>query len=183
VATVSPITSIPLPVSTDTDQVPADLMTAATYFEKMLVAVFANTAARSAKITAPTAGMLTWLSSPGRIEQYNGTAWVPLVPAKITVGNAIIGTNWDGVSQLLELNTTFVTTPTAGAWTYTFPTAFPNGIISMQATPGDNASSLGQVQTILSTSSLSTYGGGAFTVTGTAINGLAVRVTISVIGW
>jgi hypothetical protein len=40
------------------------------------VMVFSNSTARSAAITAPLEGMLTWLEDVNRYEFYNGTAWV-----------------------------------------------------------------------------------------------------------
>jgi hypothetical protein len=40
------------------------------------VMVFSNAAARTAAITAPLEGMLTWLEDVNRYESYNGTAWV-----------------------------------------------------------------------------------------------------------
>jgi hypothetical protein len=42
------------------------------------VMVFSNSAARSAAITAPVEGMLTWLQDEDRYENYTGTAWAPL---------------------------------------------------------------------------------------------------------
>jgi hypothetical protein len=40
------------------------------------VMVFTNAAARSAAITSPLEGMLTWLEDVNRYENYNGSAWV-----------------------------------------------------------------------------------------------------------
>jgi hypothetical protein len=40
------------------------------------VMVFSNAAARTAAITSPLEGMLTWLEDVNRYESYNGTAWV-----------------------------------------------------------------------------------------------------------
>jgi hypothetical protein len=40
------------------------------------VMVFSNAAARTAAITAPLEGMLTWLEDVNRYESYNGSAWV-----------------------------------------------------------------------------------------------------------
>jgi hypothetical protein len=39
------------------------------------VMVFSNAAARTAAITSPTEGMLTWLEDVNRYEFYNGSAW------------------------------------------------------------------------------------------------------------
>jgi hypothetical protein len=40
------------------------------------VMVFSNAAARTAAITSPVEGMLTWLEDVNRYESYNGSAWV-----------------------------------------------------------------------------------------------------------
>jgi hypothetical protein len=40
------------------------------------VMVFSNSAARTAAITSPLEGMLTWLEDVNRYESYNGSAWV-----------------------------------------------------------------------------------------------------------
>ena len=40
------------------------------------VMVFSNAAARTAAITSPVEGMLTWLEDSNRYESYDGTAWV-----------------------------------------------------------------------------------------------------------
>jgi hypothetical protein len=40
------------------------------------VMVFSNAAARTAAITSPLEGMLTWLEDVNRYESYNGSAWV-----------------------------------------------------------------------------------------------------------
>jgi hypothetical protein len=42
------------------------------------VMVFSNASARSAALTAPVEGMLTWLEDLNRYENYNGSAWVAL---------------------------------------------------------------------------------------------------------
>lgn len=71
----SPIHGDPLPNSTSTDQVPADLMTYVTAAEKKFVGVFASAAARDGKITTPTPGMVCYLTSPGDFFDYIAGAW------------------------------------------------------------------------------------------------------------
>jgi hypothetical protein len=51
------------------------------------VMVFTNAAARSAAITLPLEGMLTWLEDLNRYENYNGSAWVPAFES------ALVGTS------------------------------------------------------------------------------------------
>jgi hypothetical protein len=47
------------------------------------VMVFSNSTARSAALTSPLEGMLTWLEDVNRYESYNGTSWVALGSGKI----------------------------------------------------------------------------------------------------
>lgn len=51
------------------------------------VMVFSNAAARSAALTVPLAGMLTYLQDTGLYSTYNGSAWVPLDVSLITSVN------------------------------------------------------------------------------------------------
>lgn len=74
----TPITGVTLPNSTSTDQVPADLMAAFTAAEKMWLGTFASAPARDAKVTAPTAGMVAWISSPGKVTVHDGSNWIDL---------------------------------------------------------------------------------------------------------
>lgn len=43
---------------------------------RQAVSTFSNAAARTAAITAPSEGMLTWLEDVNRYESYNGSSWV-----------------------------------------------------------------------------------------------------------
>ena len=59
------------------------------------VMVFTNASARSAALTAPVEGMLTWREDGNIYEYYNGTTWVQLV---ITSGYELIKTQTIGTS-------------------------------------------------------------------------------------
>jgi hypothetical protein len=76
------------------------------------VMVFSNSTARSAALTAPTEGMLTWLEDVNRYESYNGTSWVQLSSGKVVqvvnvqtgavaTGTAVIPTD-DTIPQQTE---------------------------------------------------------------------------------
>jgi len=47
-----------------------------TYLMNQSVMVFTNSAARTAAIPSPTAGMVTYLTGTNAVESYNGSAWV-----------------------------------------------------------------------------------------------------------
>jgi hypothetical protein len=51
------------------------------------VMVFTNAAARTAALTSPLEGMLTWLEDVNRYESYNGTAWVIPFGTRLLVNN------------------------------------------------------------------------------------------------
>lgn len=73
----TPLQALPYPALSDAANGPVAFQNLATAAEKKLVQVYADAADRTAKVTAPTAGMVTWLTAPGRMDFYNGTAWVP----------------------------------------------------------------------------------------------------------
>lgn len=77
----SPVLGIPLPNGTSTDQVPADLVTAFTAAELFWVGRFTSATTRDTKITAPVAGMVAFLTSPGKFTYYDGIlgAWADLL--------------------------------------------------------------------------------------------------------
>ena len=50
-----------------------------TYLMNQSVMVFANSAARSAALTAPTEGMVTYLQDTDELEIYNGSSWLTCV--------------------------------------------------------------------------------------------------------
>jgi hypothetical protein len=51
------------------------------------VMVFSNAAARSAALTSPLEGMLTWLEDVNRYEAYNGTSWIRIMPDVVLLAN------------------------------------------------------------------------------------------------
>lgn len=73
------------------------------------VMVFSNSAARTAAITSPLEGMLTWLQDVNRYENYNGSAWVALDSGILQVLSAIktdtftsTGTSFQAVTGLSQ---------------------------------------------------------------------------------
>jgi hypothetical protein len=83
---------LPYPTTADDPNVPQDLQALAEALEKKLVMVFASVADRSAKVSAPTSGMLSVMTDTDVIEFYDGAAWKrvypPAVPA-VTNGTAV----------------------------------------------------------------------------------------------
>lgn len=79
----SPVLGLPLPNTTSTDQVPADLLTYSTAAELFFVGRFANSSTRDTKIPSGSrvGGMVAWLTSPGKFTYYDATAgaWADLM--------------------------------------------------------------------------------------------------------
>jgi len=56
-----------------------------TYLMQQTVMVFATASARSSAITAPSEGMVTYLSDSNTMWYYSGTAWVEIVTDPIAL--------------------------------------------------------------------------------------------------
>ncbi|MDN3259641.1 hypothetical protein QWJ26_07385 [Streptomyces sp. CSDS2] len=78
----TPLGGIPYPQPTDPANVPQHLQSLAETVDARTILRFASAAARDTVITAPAPGMVAWLSSPGQLTYYTGTAWqaVPAAP-------------------------------------------------------------------------------------------------------
>ena len=76
-----------------------------TYLMNQSVMVFANSTARSAALTAPTEGMVTYLEDTNNIEVWTGFLWLQVGGSPITTqGDLIIG-NSSGIPSRLALGT------------------------------------------------------------------------------
>ncbi|WUD73595.1 hypothetical protein OG937_18855 [Streptomyces sp. NBC_00510] len=72
------LSALPYPQSTDNADLPAHVKALAEAADGRTVLRFPDAATRDAKITAPAAGMLVWLTAPGCFTYCTGTAWVGL---------------------------------------------------------------------------------------------------------
>lgn len=186
----TPLTSIPLPVAGGTDQVPTDLATALKFVEQHIVMTFATASARTTAFTGagitPVAGMLSYLTTPGRYERYSGSAWVALIQSTLSPDvSAIKGTNWDGVSPLINYRgRAQIVVGASSQFTVNLPAAFPNGLLTAALSAGDNASVLGFVVPVIGNHTLSSLGGGAFTQSAGGVgSGSSIVVNYDAIGW
>ncbi|WP_239404551.1 hypothetical protein [Frankia sp. Cj3] len=71
----TPVQALPYPASTDAPNGPVQLQALGLAVEPKLMMVFSTATDRDAKITAPTAGMVCWLQTPGCQAFYDGSAW------------------------------------------------------------------------------------------------------------
>jgi hypothetical protein len=79
----TPISNLPYPQASDPADLPAHLKALADAMDGRAVLRFADAAARDAKVTAPVAGMLAWIGTPGRLMYHTGSAWVPAAPSPV----------------------------------------------------------------------------------------------------
>ena len=85
--------------------VDGDILTAGdvnTYLMQQAVMVFADASARSTALTAPSEGMVTYLTGTDVIEYYDGAAWQPILDQDVieAKGDLIVGTADDTVARL-----------------------------------------------------------------------------------
>ena len=117
-----------------------------TFLMNQSVMVFADSTARSAALTAPTEGMLTYLESDNSLYLYTGSSWVIQNPittqGDLIVGGASgvpgrlgIGTN----GQILTSNGTTATwaTPASGSMTLLSTTSLTGSAIALTSISGD----------------------------------------------
>ena len=107
------------------------------------VIVFSNAAARTAAITSPVEGQITWLEDVNRYETYSGSAWVQVVTpgswvaytpttSGLTLGNGTIAAFYSRVGTMVTVRIRFTLGSTSAMG------SFPN--FSLPFTPTANYS-------------------------------------------
>ncbi|MYV54207.1 hypothetical protein [Streptomyces sp. SID3212] len=91
-AALTPLGNLPYPQPTDAANVPLHIQSLAESIDGRTVLRFLDAATRDARVTAPVAGMLVWLNTPGRFFHYSGTQWQPVVPGAVHKANTTTGT-------------------------------------------------------------------------------------------
>lgn len=146
-ATTSPILGYPLPTSTSTDQVPADLLTLVTALEKNDVMPFASASARDTKITSPRKGMVAWLDSPGKYvyntdgtttgwaDFFDPTAWTTWTPTLQSTGGTAF-TLGTGATQVGRYRLTGKGVQFQCTWNFGSSVAGPGGQLVFVLPPG-----------------------------------------------
>ncbi|MBZ3908784.1 MULTISPECIES: hypothetical protein [Streptomyces] len=74
----TPLGGLPYPQPTDTANIPLHLQSLAEGVDGRTVLRYATAAERDATITTPATGMVAWLTSPGTLSYYTGSAWVAM---------------------------------------------------------------------------------------------------------
>ncbi|MFD9191694.1 hypothetical protein ACFWCA_26100 [Streptomyces phaeochromogenes] len=114
-ALLTPLGSLPYPQPADAANIPVHIQSLAEAVDGRTVLRFADGAARDAKVTAPVAGMLCWLSTPKQYWYYTGSVWTQLAPAPVHKANPTVGTTT--ATAFVETLTPSTGDPTAAAFT------------------------------------------------------------------
>ncbi|GGS86908.1 hypothetical protein [Streptomyces chromofuscus] len=130
---LTPLGNLPYPQSTDAANVPLHIQSLAEAVDGRTVLRFADAATRDAKITAPVAGMLAWLTTPGRLYYYTGTLWALVSPGPVHKANTTTGTTTS--TAYVETLTGSTGDPTAVSFT-----APPSGTVLVSVGARGNSS-------------------------------------------
>lgn len=114
-ALLTPLGSLPYPQPSDAANIPVHIQSLAEAVDGRTVLRFADGAARDAKVTAPVAGMLCWLSTPKQYWYYTGSVWAQLAPAPVHKANSTVGTTT--ATAFVETLTPSTGDPTVAAFT------------------------------------------------------------------
>jgi hypothetical protein len=116
------------------------------------VMVFSNAAARTAAITVPVEGQLTWLEDVNRYESYSGTAWLQVVTpgawvaytptaTNITLGNGSITAIYSRVGKTVNVRIRFTlgSTSAMGSFpNFTLPFTASSEFLNSTSTVGNS---------------------------------------------
>jgi hypothetical protein len=132
------------------------------------VMVFSNSAARTAAITSPLEGMLTWLEDVNRYEVYttswvqliNPNAWTSYTPTtgNLTLGNGTITAKYNVVGKTIFLAIRFVlgsTSAISGSPTFTLPSGFTSAPLSTFSPVGTGLATISSTSYIMTTVAIS----------------------------
>jgi hypothetical protein len=152
--------------------------------QDQVVMRFASASARTAALTAPEQGMLTYLEDVHRVELYDGAAWKPWTAAWAQTGGAGFAAGVSppaGQAFTIQAWSAIVNTNAGGDVTIPYPAAFPSGVSSVQLTPGDVSGNFAYVAgtgVTLSSCTARCYQPG-----GAAVASIPVRINVLVVGW
>ncbi|MFI9153776.1 hypothetical protein [Streptomyces sp. NPDC053367] len=142
----TPLSGLPYPQPTDTANLPLHLQSLAEGIDNRTILRYATAANRDAAVTTPVAGMVAWLSTPGTLTYYTGSAWIalgawnaytPVWTADTTapsIGNGTLTGKYAVVGKVCHFSTlvAFGTTTTYGSGNYSFSlpvTAGASGLV------------------------------------------------------
>lgn len=183
-----------VPILGDPNNPPADFSAYAASIEPWLNNRFANATERTAALTAAglgsgVRGMRSWLDSPGHSEEFNGTDWVvPALLEKMVAGTSVSEQNGGpapaSTSGLILMggSRTVTISNTAGGATFTWPQAFPTGLITCVVVCGDSNDPV-LFTAIAGQCTTTNWGGVVYTGTTPLANGALARANFIALGW
>ncbi|MER5790091.1 hypothetical protein [Streptomyces sp. NPDC001980] len=74
----TPLSKLPYPQPTDIANLPLHLQSLAEGIDSRTILRYSTAADRDAAVTTPVAGMVAWLTTPGTLSYYTGSAWIAL---------------------------------------------------------------------------------------------------------
>lgn len=145
------------------------------YLMNQTVMVFADSTARSAALTAPTAGMVTYLTTTSAIEYYTGSTWSALTGAGTSLIRPILTSPQEltTVSATAATGTVHLDVSTQADLYYT-TNASANFTLNIRGNSGTTLNSImavGTTQTVVfrCTNGTTAYYPTSFTIDGTSI--------------
>ncbi len=124
------------PLLSDAPNGPSQMQQLAQSADHKIIGSYATAAARTAAITSPTTGDVTYRADAGLLEQWNGTAWVPVDMQMFGTVAAVVGTAPapNGALFKIQAGTVSVNTNASALASFNFPVAFPNGVLAVMLT-------------------------------------------------
>ena len=147
----TPIADLPYPELTDLPNGPSAFGGLASALDSIVVPRYTNAAARNLAITSPVAGQLSYLTTEGRYERYDGSGWRQMLNAQW----GTVTVSFSGVASFTQV--------------VNFPVAFVNApfvATNIATAPGPSGGWISRGITT-SSSSFTLYVAHAAAVTGT----------------
>lgn len=157
------------------------------------VVIRVSSAAERDALTKAAGLTVARLDIPGQpIEIWDGTAWVRQGAKVIPSASSRLGSNLastafttGSLQPIIQAGSIVVTTDVAGYFSYNYPTAFPNGVLSCVLTNGDSAQGRGLIVAVAGSpfnQTLATLFGSVADSSGLRAN-LTMRADYVVVGW
>lgn len=179
-----------MPTYTDLLKAPSDEITADDHNGVLRWAVIICTS--TTRPTDATQGMHVYETDTGRRKIFDEGAGIWVDDAWLTAsidyaGDAILGTKPDPILEIppviYERSIVLNVANTSGGWNAPYPNPFPNCILGIQCTVGDDASDAAALQLILTNCDLANLNGQVFQSTGDVVaNGDPFRLNYRVVG-
>ncbi|MET9733788.1 hypothetical protein ABZZ79_24990 [Streptomyces sp. NPDC006458] len=175
----TPLSGLPYPQPTDTANLPLHLQSLAEGIDSRTILRYATATDRDSAVTTPVAGMVAWLSTPGTLTYYTGSAWIALGawntytptwsadPSAPSIGNGTMTGKYAVVGKVCHFTTlvTFGSTTTFGGPNYTFSLPVTAGALG-GLPQFQGVASIGSLRAMLSCQPTASTGATSYTVWG-----------------